>query len=888
MKPPGIPPDEPARLQSLKDLQILDTPPEPAFDALTRLAAHIAQVPIALVSLVDADRQWFKSRYGLEAPQTSREVSFCGHVVAARARLIVADSFSDERFSDNPLATGEPHVRFYAGLPLRTPEGHVLGTLCAIDHQARHLAPEQLEMLGLLAQQVVDQLELRRQALKLLSRGQFFEMALSLFCTADASLRFRELNPAWERTLGWTREELRARPFTEFLHLEDQASTIDTCRRLLSGEVALDFENRWRHRDGRWIPLRWNATARAGTFYAAAVDLSERTSQEARLRESEARFRAIFESSVDPVTTIDERGNIDQVNPAVEKTFGYAPAELVGRNVSVLMPSPFREQHDGYLARYLESGQRKVIGVGREVVALRKDGTTFPAELSVSEFHLGSRRFFTGVLRDISDRKRVERLQAEFVSTVSHELRTPLTSIRGALGLVAGGVTGDLPKEAREYVEIALSNSERLVRLINDILDFEKMQSGTMEFRLSSLSLRAALASAVAANAAFASAHGARIVLVEPVPAGEVVADPDRLAQVLANLISNAVKFSPPGAPVEVGAAARGRTVRVTVRDRGPGIPEEFRSRIFQRFAQADASTTRAQGGTGLGLSISKSIVEKLRGTIGFEPATGSGTVFYFDLPLFPPPDVGAHPAPQPQVLVCEDDPDFSFLLEQLLSSSGYRVHVSPTVERARRLLAEHFYDAVTLDLRLADGDGTPVIDAMRSTDRHRHTPIVVVTGSVGAVGGLALAMADVLTKPIDESRLLASLEAAIAGRRRERPRLLHVEDDPDLRRIIRRTLPEAWQVQTAESLRAGREALSQGPFDLVLLDLGLPDGPGESLLGLVGRTPVVIFSAREAPAALAQRVAGAMVKSRATPAEIRETILALLPGGKLPADRTD
>ncbi len=1076
MQAPEIPANEPARLQALRSYDVLDTPAEPAFDALTTLAAHIAGVPIALVSLVDADRQWFKSRYGLDAPETPRDVSFCGHVVATDAPLIVPDAWQDERFADNPLVTGGPRVRFYAGVPLRTETGLVVGTLCTIDHVARELTDTQREMLNLLARQVIDQLELRRKNMLLAAKLREVEtyrseleatlakvsearsLVQSILGSANYAIiettpdgTIREFNAAAERMLGYSASEVIGK-VTPMLHVVDE---VVARTQSLSAELGIPIEpsfetivamarwgipdeNEWTYvrKDGSRFPVDLSVTARRAPngdivgFVGIARDVSARKRAEAKLRESEVRLEAVFagmaegvvihdrtgaikeanaaaerilglsrdqllgrapgdarwvtkhpdgspfpgeqhpamvtlrtgepqqdvimavakasgeqvlvsinseplqlfsdssapdavvatfrditlqarteqalveqrlavqesetrlrsiiDTAVDAMITINERGLIERVNPAVEKLFGYAPSELLGGNVKVLMPSPDHEQHDGYLANYVKTGARKVIGIGREVTAGRKDGTTFPAELAVSEFFLAGQRHFTGVIRDISDRKRVERMQSEFVSTVSHELRTPLTSIRGSLGLISGGVLGEIPKEAKEYVDIALSNSDRLVRLINDILDMEKMRSGSMDFRLQATDLGAAVRSAMAANEGFAASHQTGLTIVGEIPAGEVLVDPDRLAQVLTNLLSNAAKFSPPGAQVELSAERIGERFRVSIRDHGPGIPKEFEGRIFERFSQADASSTRQKGGTGLGLNITKAIVEKMRGRVGFQPAEGGGTVFFFDLPyLHPVLSEGPAAPTASRVLVCEDDPDVSRLLETLLCGAGYVVHVAPTLERARRLLSQNKYDAITLDLVLADGEGSVLIAELRGAPATRQIPIIVVSGSNRQLGAAAVLVSAVIVKPFDETSLLAAVATALLSAHNAIPRLLHVEDDPDIRRIVRKTLPAAWEVISADSLRTARHALAEGEFDLVLLDLSLPDGRGDELLGLMGGAQVIIFSALDASAELSRRVSAALVKSRSTQVDVRDKIISLISGKGADASHT-
>ena len=338
-------------------------------------------------------------------------------------------------------------------------------------------------------------------------RDQFFDMSLEMLCIAGTDGYFKELNSAWERTLGWTIEELKARPFVEFVHPDDRDTTAVERQRLRMGSSVIDFENRYQTKDGGYRWLSWR-------------------------------------SSPEP-----ERGLI------------YA------------------------------------------------------------------------VARDVQDQKEVEQMKNDFVSVVSHELRTPLTSIRGSLGLLAGGVAGELPEKARSLVEIAARNGERLGRLINDILDIEKIESGKMGFRFAPVELGPLVEQAVESNRAYAEAYGVELRIAGTLPEARVWADADRVLQVMANLLSNAAKFSPPGEEVEVAVERLDGNLRVAVTDRGKGIPPELRPRLFEKFVQADASSTRQKGGTGLGLSISKAIVERHGGTIGFESEPGVATAFFFDLP---------------------------------------------------------------------------------------------------------------------------------------------------------------------------------------------------------------------------------------------------------------
>jgi signal transduction histidine kinase len=237
------------------------------------------------------------------------------------------------------------------------------------------------------------------------------------------------------------------------------------------------------------------------------------------------------------------------------------------------------------------------------------------------------------LVTEIADRKRAENVKEEFVSTVSHELRTPLTSIKGSLGLIKSGTAGELPDAVQPMIDIAYNNSDRLVLLINDILDIGRLDSGNLEFQMAPIELGEMLERAIEANEGFGSVYGVTLTLSNDVPEARVYGDPDRLIQVVSNLISNAAKFSPENGKVEISLSRRGRGFRIAVADHGVGVPEEFRDRIFDKFSQADPTDTRQKGGSGLGLYIAKAIVDHHGGSIGFDTKTGGGTSFFFDLP---------------------------------------------------------------------------------------------------------------------------------------------------------------------------------------------------------------------------------------------------------------
>ena len=364
-----------------------------------------------------------------------------------------------------------------------------------------------------------------------------------------------------------------------------------------------------------------------------------RSASDQALRESESRLRSIFENAIESIITFDTRGSVRSINPAGELLFGYAAKDLIDQPWHRLLPMDAQQDFQNAFARYLECGSDELIGSTREMEAVRSDGMQFPIEVAISAVRTDSGLLFTAIVHDLTERRRVDRMKNEFISTVSHELRTPLTSILGNLALLQGGVAGDLPQTCRPLIESAHRNSERLLKLINDILDIEKIESGQLPIKLKAQGLLPLLIQAIDSNRGYADSFGVKLTLITPtLTECWAKVDADRLIQVLNNLISNAIKFSPAGETVEVHLTCQEGQAQFLIRDRGPGIPESFQDQIFQKFAQADASDTRQHGGTGLGLNITRALVQKMRGRISFNCPPGGGTEFLVALPLFSAP----------------------------------------------------------------------------------------------------------------------------------------------------------------------------------------------------------------------------------------------------------
>lgn len=615
-----------------------------------------------------------------------------------------------------------------------------------------------------------------------------------------------------------------------------------------------------------------------GAMVRAAGILKRNAEQRERLREEmlamerhtaheiavrEARLQAVLENVPEAIITHDSDGRIDSVNRAGEQIFGLSEAALIGRHRADLLPGP-------------ETAGR---GQWRETTGRRRDGTAFPAELATAPIEVAGVPKQVTVIRDVTEQRKVERLKSEFVSTVSHELRTPLTAIRASLGLLAGGAVGTLDAAARELADIALASTERLSRLINDILDLEKIEMGALAFTIETLDGATILRDAVSAHQDLAQQSGIFLTMEDTATPLPVLADRDRLTQCFANLLTNALKFTPAGGRVTASAASAEARACFRIADTGPGIPEAFRSRVFDRFAQADSSDTRRQGGTGLGLSITRSIVDRLGGRIEFDSRDGQGTTFRISLPL-----VASEASAAEAVLVCTGDGEVGALLAEMIEKEGFSACWLPSVTEAEARLTRPGIAALVLDLDLAEGGAAGLLQRLHRAPATQTLPVVLVAATASAertaVSGEAVLVVDWLTKPVDQRRLAAALRQVLATAAAARPRILHIEDDANLSTIIAKMIRPMAEVTRAGSVEEARHAAAAQPYDLTILDLGLRDGSGLDLLDVArdadGRpAPIIIFSASEVSEEVANRVLAALVKGRSDASDLVARIIA-------------
>jgi PAS domain S-box-containing protein len=489
------------------------------------------RAPIAFVSLIDTDRQVFKSCVGMGGAPSDRSTSFCGYTILSDEPLVIEDARQDPRFADNPYVVGEPGIVFYLGRPLHDPEtGHRVGSLCIVDRQPRRPTDEELALVDDLARLV------------------------------EAELQRGELS------------------------------------RLVD-----------------------------------AVDASRRMARRLQQRDE------LLLQSVDAgIVGLDRAGTVTFLNRAGERLLGWAARDLVGRDFHATVHHHRRDGSE-YPWSICPTAITLADGTARhadEEWLWRADGTGFPATLTSTPIVEGGRVVgAVNMVVDLTERRAVQALKSEFVALVSHELRTPLTSVNGALRLLGAGLAGDLPEEAAELVQTAEANAGRLIRLVNDILELERLEQHRFELTLAPVAARAVASAAV--DAVEGVARDRRVpVTVGRVDDVDVVADHDRLVQVLTNLLGNAVKFSDAGSPVVVEATEQGDEVVFVVRDRGRGIPDDKLAAIFEPFAQVDASDARVHGGTGLGLAITARLVEAHGGRVAVTSTVGEGSTFTVTIPL--------------------------------------------------------------------------------------------------------------------------------------------------------------------------------------------------------------------------------------------------------------
>lgn len=534
-------------------------------------------------------------------------------------------------------------------------------------------------------------------------------------------------------------------------------------------------------------------------FTGIVHDISERKSMEIAIRSNEARLRAILSNASDSIITINKEGVIQTFNQAAEKLFGYADYEAVGKNVKTLMPDPYQKDHDSYIQNYLDTGNAKVIGIGTEVVGMRKDGTTFPMELSISKAIIEDELFFTGFARNITDRKLAEeeikntniclqtslvklevsnsRLKeldiqkSRFISSMNHELRTPLNAILGFANLLQKEYFGGLNEKQKDYACQIGKSGKHLLELINDILDLSKIDAGAMSLQTYEIDIDDCVSGVITMLQTQTNEKKLIINTQLDHSIETVVADKRRLNQIFLNLLSNAIKYSHKKGLIEIKSENLKDFVKFSVHDAGIGIKAEDRVKIFSEFYQADRQRDEALGGTGIGLALTRRLVELHGGDIGVEGELGKGSCFWFTLPInkvitqkrqiekaIPVDDKTSlyH-----HILVVEDNDVNLALILEMLGLYNHKLSVARNGKEAIEAALAQKPELILMDIRMPVMNGIEAVREMRKLPTTAQIPIIALTTSIDEDNKtlcLEAGFSEYLTKPITTDSLSSVL----------------------------------------------------------------------------------------------------------------------------------
>jgi len=671
--------NEQKRLEALRSYSILDTDEEADYDDLTEIAAAICDAPIALISFVDKDRQWFKSHYGLDVHQTDRCHSFCSHAIQDPEKLMqVEDAQFDQRFQDNPLVTGSPDIRFYAGMPLLDKDGYALGSLCVIDQKPRVLTQIQQKALRTLAHQVIDKLSLRRNNKELYTINQQLTETNSKLREAEESLK--KVNTA----LTESKERLQTilDLVVEGIVITDgegnitftnrrnrEIFKIDEKKMLTLTNVSPEFNNR--RLDGSPLPpeehpvtmalnkgattinnellvsdqylnsiyLRMNAvpikdsqeniTGAIGSF----ADITESYFLQEKLKEREMSLRAAISSADLGTWRMDLQTKEFFASARMKELFGFYEDEQIS--------------YEDVLGQIAESHRDKVIAVAEDSL-LQNESSEL--EYPIVRYHDKKLRwlcatfyaykdpenpkiyFFAGTTADITERKLEEQRRSDFIGMVSHELRTPLTAIKAYTNLHQRIAEKNDDKMLVNTMGKVDTQVKRMEAMINGFLDVARLGEGKIQLNTARFDIASLFKIAEENSAVIINSHK---VLFSPTDTTLLDADKEKIEQVLINFINNAVKYSPSGTTIEVSCITVNGMAKVCVKDQGMGIPMADQPYIFDRFFRVESEAMRGKKGFGIGLYICKEIIERHQGEIGVESSEGKGSEFWFSLPVF-------------------------------------------------------------------------------------------------------------------------------------------------------------------------------------------------------------------------------------------------------------
>nr|WP_314491856.1 ATP-binding protein [uncultured Chryseobacterium sp.] len=671
--------DEHKRLEALRSYNILDTEEEEDYDDLTAIAAAICDTPIALISFVDNNRQWFKSHYGLDVDQTDRCHSFCSHAIQNPEKLMqIEDAQVDQRFQDNPLVTGSPDIRFYAGMPLLDKDGFALGSLCVIDQKPKLLTQVQQKALRTLAQQVIDKLSLRRNNKELLKINQ-------QLTETNGKLRETEerLNKA-NTDLTESKERLQTilDLVVEGIVITDDEGNItytnrrnqeifklDEKKMLTLTNISLEFNNR--RLDGSPLPSEEHPISIALQTGATTINhefvVSNQQQHSIYLRMNAVPIKDHNEKIIGAIGSFADitnsyflqqklKGREESLRAAIlSANLGTWHMDLETKELfaSARMKELFGFYHDEHMSyddaisQIAESHRNEVIAVAEASITQNE-----PSELEypIIGYHNKKLRwvratfyiytdpenpnvsFFAGTTADITEKKMDEQRRSDFIGMVSHELRNPLTAIKAYTNLLQRMAEKNNDKMLVINMDKVNTQVKRMEAMINGFLDVARLGEGKIRLNITRFDMVSLFKIAEEESMVTISSHK---VVFAPVDITPLNADQDKIEQVLINFINNAVKYSPEGTTIKVTCITKNGIAHVSVKDQGMGIPLADQPFIFDRFFRVESEAMKNKKGFGIGLYICKEIIERHQGTIGVESIEGQGSTFWFTLPLF-------------------------------------------------------------------------------------------------------------------------------------------------------------------------------------------------------------------------------------------------------------
>ncbi len=806
-KPEYMKPDyEELRLKALMSYKVLDSAAEKDFDDLVKLASDICDTPVALITLLDEKRQWFKSKVGVELCETSREISFCTHAIEQDDIYIIHDALLDPVFQDNPLVIQEPYIRFYAGVPLNTPDGYRLGTLCVIDVVPRTLTLSQVNSLKMLARQVVNNLELRKQNQALLDeqrRLEYFRLQFQytseVIWVVDANtLQVEEVNQTIQTVLGYSPSQVMQELFWTFLYnskAHQEAMLLHSIPE--EDDTRTKFIARFNNLNNEEVWLSSSAVLKHGKWFIISRDVTEQ--RKAKLALEDARNQVQYQKkfyenilnnlpSDVAVLTLDQR--YQYVNPMV-----CADEEcrewIIGKTYRDCC---LRWQRDLKLADNREAKFEEALSSGK-VVSWEETYTNCEGNLvhTIRSYAPvfspnGVSSFVISYGVDISQQKEAEatlrqakamiedsmKAKEMFFSGLSHELRTPMNAVIGLTYLLE---KENKQESQKENLSTLKHSAENLLKLINDILDFSKIESGKVVFEEMPVDLPQLVKSIQQSLVIKAQEKNIALTtsIENNVPA-TVLGDSVSLTQVLNNLVGNAIKFTNYGSvhiavsATEVNATTA--TLRFSITDTGIGIAAADIESIFESFTQAKASTTRKYGGTGLGLAITKKLLALQGSSIEVSSREGVGSTFSFGLSFKLHSNTIVEETPVVElrknlqgihVLIVEDNKINRLIAGKFLAHWHASYDFAEDGRQAIEMYQRQEYDIVLMDLEMPNIDGYEATRVIRNSAKYGqlNTPIMALTASaLPEVRDkvLGLGVVDFITKPFNPDQLLQKI----------------------------------------------------------------------------------------------------------------------------------